>query len=402
MKRRSPLLVAVLCATVILFVYDRFNQPVNAGIVGKIKSAEGENSLILLSDSYRIDRLFMSMKGPYSAHSELALVENEAPELLWITGVGTEVVDRSGRKRMSEEFFCHANLSLDAKFTTPKAHNELLNTSMDWRLFTLVPGKMSIHLPKGYGIPITSNEKLDFVSMSLNLNEPEPDFQMRFKSQIHYIKESEALAPIKPLFMRSLYVVVPIANGTNTGAELPEAVCAVPGSTNFHTRLASQGMSCTPPSMTASEGGVRGTNTLHWMVPPGRHTYITDVTEQLGLRFDTTAHYGTGHLHPMGEGIKLRDKTTGETLMAIHSTDYTGKKGVARMEEFTFPEGIKFHRDHAYELETTYNNTTAEATDVMAIVYVYLLDKEFNKTGALALSKQMHARKSIAAVQNGM
>jgi hypothetical protein len=397
MKRKSILLL-VLCTTAGWFVYNRSSQPALAGIAGYAQNKRG-TSLVLLSDSYRIDRIFQSMQGPYTAHGDLALLPQGEPELLWITGTESEPMNKSATKKISEEFFCHANLSLDQSANSPKAHNEQFGTSLDWRLFTLVPGKRSIHLPEGYGIPVSSHEKFDFVSMSLNLNETDPDFQMRFKSQIHFVRESEMPGKMKPLFLRSLFVVVPILKGTNGGQMLPEAVCAMPGSTNSVGRV-SQGMACAPPSLTASEGGIRGTNTLHWMVPPGRHTYISDVTSQMLLKFDTTMHYATGHLHPMGEGLILRDVTTGETILRINSKDYIDKKGVASMEEFTFPEGIKIYKDHQYELETTYNNRTDQHADVMAIVYAYLLDKNFDRAEAAVLKNTTSAR--AGHVEKGM
>jgi hypothetical protein len=235
---------------------------------------------------------------------------------------------------------------------------------------------MRINLPEGFGIPVSSTEKFDFFSMSLNLNEPKPNFDLRFKSHISYVPEQQLPGKMKPLFMRGLYVVVPLLKATNG---LPEAICAVPGSTPLNGRLTSQGMSCAPPSMTASTGGVRGTNTLHWMVPPGRHTYSCDVTEQMNLSFDTTLHYATGHMHPFGERLTLINKTTGETVVEIRSKDYAGRKGVQHMDELSFAEGVAVYREHQYELVTTYNNPTDQPTDVMGIFYAYLFDKRFDR-----------------------
>lgn len=383
--KRTRLLLVLLCAAAAAVVYDRMNQPATAGVVAHLKDPKGVTSLVLLSDSYRIDRILESMQGPYSSHSGIKLGYGTEPELLWVTGVGTEVVSKSGKKNISSEYFCHANLSLDPQGTTPEAHNESFRTSLDWRLFTLVPGRMSINLPEGFGIPISSEEKLDLVSMSLNLNDQNPNFDLRFKSKINYLRDADAATEMKPLFMRGLYVLVPIGTETNI---LPDAVCAAPTSTNtqaeLQSRIASQGMACAPPSMNASDGGKRGTNTLHWMVPPGRHTYAFDVSDQLRLNFNTTLHYATGHLHPLGEMLALRNKTTGETILEIRSKDYADKRGVEQMQEFSFPEGLKINKDHAYELVTTYNNPTQKPTDVMAIVYMYLLDRNFDRTAALS------------------
>ena len=396
--KQKPVLLALLCASAAWFAYDRLKPSEEAGIVGLVQEGKG-TALVLLSENYRIDKIFQSMQGPFSSHSDIALIPEKEPELVWITGTDSEVRKPNGKEGISQEYFCHANLSLDQKLNSPDAHNEQFGTSLDWRLFTLVPGKMGIHLPEGYGIPVSSQEKFDFVSMSLNLNDPKPDFQMRFKSRIHFVRESEAPGKMKPVFLRTLFVVVPIGEGTNQGKMLPEAICAMPNSTGTVARL-SQGMSCAPPSLTASKGGVRGTNTLHWMVPPGRHTYISDVSSQMKLDFDTTMHYATGHLHPMGEGLVLRDATTGETILEIKSKDYADKKGVALMEEFTFPGGIKIYKDHKYELEATYNNRTEEDADAMAIVYTYLLEQNFDRMAGIKANGRSTA--NVAHVENKM
>jgi hypothetical protein len=392
--KRKYFLVALLCAAAAALVVDRSLRPAAAGIAGQLSHGNGAGSLVLLSDSYRIDRIFESMQGPYSSHAGIQLVQAPKPELVWVRGVSTEVVDKRGKKGLSQEYFCHANLSLDSQSTSVDARNAQLGTSLDLRLFTLVPGKMDIDLPEGFGIPITSDEKLEMLSMSLNLNDVSPNFDLRFQSQIDFVKDSEAVGEMKPLFMRSAYVMVPISRDVDGTVLVPDALCAMPGTTNLPGHRVSQGMSCAPPSMNASEGGKRGTNTLHWMVPPGQHTYSSDVTEQLKLGFDTTIHYATGHLHPMGESLVLRNRTTGETLLEIRSKDYAGKRGVELMEEFKFSEGLKVYKNHEYELSVTYNNPTDKPTDVMAIIYLYLHDLNFDRS-------KVFGEKSLGTVASG-
>jgi hypothetical protein len=377
---RTRILLLLLGAAAVVLVYDRLSQPLTGGLLRHIRNSDS-HAVVLLSDRFHINRLYESMQGPHSSYDNLALFEQPTPELIWITGAQTEVLNKDAKPGISQEFFCHSNLLLDSSFNPPEAHNQQFGTSLDSRLFTLVPGRMSMKFPDGFGIPVSSNEKFVFVSMSLNLNEPDADFDMRLKSQINFVREKEATVRMNPLFLRSLFVSVPIANGTNTGETLPDAICAVPGTTNLASKL--HAIACAPPSMTASQGGVRGTNTVHWMVPPGRHTYVTDVTDQMNLRFDTTLHYVTGHLHPMGESLILRDKTSGQTVVAVRSKDYEDRRGVAQMEEFAFPGGVTIHKDHRYEVETTYHNRTEKHADVMAIIYAFLLDKNFDPNAAL-------------------
>ncbi|MBV9670489.1 MAG: hypothetical protein JOZ43_05990 [Acidobacteriales bacterium] len=115
--------------------------------------------------------------------------------------------------------------------------------------------------------------------------------------------------------------------------------------------------------------------TNHWTVPCGRHIYMTDVTPQLNLPFDTTIHYATIHVHPFARGVELRDLTTGQTILKLNSKDWPDRIGVARVEEFKSIEGMPILHNHRYELTTEYDNTSDSNTDAMAILYLYLLEK---------------------------
>lgn len=384
MKNRVPFLLTALGLVSVYSAIAWFSKPLPKGVVAIVDKVDGEKAAILLSDTYLIDRVYQSMQGPFSTDYGVSLEKSAAkPELIWVTGLNAEVVGESGKKRISQEFFCHANLTLDSKNWSAEKHNQLFKnrTSLDSRLFTLIPGRMSIHLPEGFGIPIYSTEKLDLFSMSLNQNVENPNLNIRFRSHIDFIADRAISHPIKAVFARSIYGYVPIRHGkTGTGEELPDVMCALTPM-NLHRKI-DAGATCAPPLVNASAGGIRknGETTLHWMVPPGRHVYVTDVTDQLRLNFDTTVHYATAHLHPFGESIFLRNKTTGKTIITLKSKDYSRKKTVAFMEEFTFPEGLPINQNDQYELIITYNNPTEKPTDVMGIVYLYMLDKNFEKS----------------------
>ena len=116
-------------------------------------------------------------------------------------------------------------------------------------------------------------------------------------------------------------------------------------------------------------------NTIHWMVPPGRHRYESEVTEQFGLPFDTTAHYVTGHLHPFALSLSLIDAKTGKTVFHIRSRDYEDRRGVAFMSEIVSSKGMPLAKGQRFILRAEYNNTSEKPIDAMAILYVYLLDQ---------------------------
>jgi len=115
--------------------------------------------------------------------------------------------------------------------------------------------------------------------------------------------------------------------------------------------------------------------TNHWTVPRGGHIYKMEITPQLNLPFDTTIHYATIHVHPFARGMELRDLTTGQTILRLNSQDWPDRIGVAHVEEFKSNDGIPILRSHRYELAVEYDNTSGSNTDAMAILYLYLLEK---------------------------
>ena len=115
-------------------------------------------------------------------------------------------------------------------------------------------------------------------------------------------------------------------------------------------------------------------NTIHWMVPPGKHSFRTDVTAQMELPYDTTAHLITGHLHPYGKSMRLIDKKSGKVLFEITSQDFADKVGVLRMSEIVSQVGVPLRKDHQLEMVADYENTTDHPIDAMAIMYLYLAE----------------------------
>jgi hypothetical protein len=338
-----------------------------AQVLDRSVTADHRNSLVVLSETFTLDRIYKSMQGPYGTHDGLKLAKDEESGLLWVTGIRTEVVDRDGESAISPEFFCHANLTLSETANSPEQHNALLGdrTHLDWRLFTLVPGRLVITLPEGFGIPVHARESFDYLSMSLNQNVPDQTVEVRFRTTVDFVKDRDVEREMKPLFRRAVYGYEPLA-GTIDPVLCKDAVHPGEGCGPFLGEAAS------------GKGFVESLgeqNTIHWMVPPGRYESRTVVTDQLMLPFETTVHYVTAHLHPYGVSLTLIDLTSGETLFEIQSTDFEDRLGVATMGEMSFPEGVTLHADHEYELVTIYDNRASENIDAMAIMYLYLLDR---------------------------
>ena len=54
-------------------------------------------------------------------------------------------------------------------------------------------------------------------------------------------------------------------------------------------------------------------------------------------------------------------------------------RAVRSVEYFSSAEGVPLHKDHEYEMVSIYENTSGEEQDSMAVMYMYLLDKRFEK-----------------------
>lgn len=386
MKRYwKKVVIAVLMATIGVLVARQESFSLIKGPTGETR-ANGSNQVEVVSEPYTLDKIYLSMTGPSGNHPLSSLLPHAKPQLVWLTGLRTEVLDAENRETISPEFCCHANLTFDPKRITPDKHNaEFANsTHMDWRFFTLVPGRLQEALPAGYGLPVMSDTPLDFFSMSLNLNVPDRTVKVRFKTTIDFIRDADLTAPMKPLFRRALYVVQPLAGSgmehskmcasmSHPGEGCAEPMAAIPAGTVVSTKDGVQGQ-------------FGNDVTYHWMVPPGRHSYrVKIMAKQVNLDAVTTVHYATAHLHPYGESLELYDLTTSQSVLKIRAEDYPDKVGVARMGEFRSASGLAVNPSHQYELRAEYNNTTAAPVDAMAILYLYLLEKDFHYPPAKTL-----------------
>lgn len=117
----------------------------------------------------------------------------------------------------------------------------------------------------------------------------------------------------------------------------------------------------------------------HWVVPPGREVNPTIVTRFMKVPFDPMIHYIAVHLHPFAESLELRDLTEGRTVYISRARPSEGKIDLDHVDSHSSPEGIPLHKDHEYELTSVYNNTSERDQDSMAVMYLYVLDKQFRR-----------------------
>lgn len=345
---------------------------------GAVASESPVRQFQFLSDLYTIERKYKSMEGP-SSMKRVTLLDGP-PELLWITGVKTEMVEEDGTTPQLPELMCHVNVDLDAE-----RHRALFNLkrAVATRLVTLSQGITDTRVPEGFGFPIISNEPLSVYTQVLNHNIDDPgNLKVRHKLTFEFIRDRDLKQPIKPLMNLGASGMVLIdesplkfdigMSGTSTGqsAAAPEhgASCLMLQRAPNATGMGSDYVDPQGRKLTG-----------HWVVPPGRQVNHADVTWFMGLPFDTKLHYAAVHLHPFAESLTLRDVTADQVIFSAKAKNPENRVGLDHVDTFLSSEGVKLYKDHKYELVSVYNNTTKEVHDSMASVFFGFADTQFVK-----------------------
>ena len=340
----------------------------------------------VLSKVYTIDRKYRSMEGPSSVE-KVYLGNSTRPELLWITGIRTEMVAEDGTTPQLPELMCHVNVDLDAN-----RHQALFNLPRPTatRLMTLSQGMLKAKVPPGFGFPIASNEPLLLFTQVLNHNIEHPNnLKVRHRVTFEYVRDADLKQPMKALFNLGASGMVQLKdNALALATMMPSA-----GDEGHHGSSCLIGMRA-PQAAASSADYVDPSGrhmTGHWIVPPGRQVNASDITWFLRLPFDTRLHYAAVHLHPFAESLSVRDVTTDSIVLTSRATNPAKGIGLTHVETFTSIEGIPLYKDHQYELVSIYNNTSRANADSMASVFLALDDSEFVRPSAAQLAKRSMA-----------
>jgi len=335
-----------------------------------------EKRLYVLSRVYTIDRKYRSMEGPSSVQ-KVYLGNRATAELLWITGIRTEMVMEDGVTPQLPELMCHVNVDLDANL-----HQALfdLPRPVASRLMTLSQGMLAAKLPPGFGFPVASNEPLLLFTQVLNHNIEHPsNLKVRHRVTFEYVRDADLKQPMKPLFNLGASGMVQLndklALASMTGAPGPTH----DGATCLIGQRAPQAAASSADYVDPSGRHMTG----HWIVPPGRQVNASDITWFLNLPFTTRLHYAAVHLHPFAESLAVRDVTTGETILQSRAANPAKGIGLTQVETFISLKGVPMYPDHKYELVSTYNNTSPANADSMASVFLGLDDLEFVRPASL-------------------
>lgn len=93
----------------------------------------------------------------------------------------------------------------------------------------------------------------------------------------------------------------------------------------------------------------------------------------------------------------MKDLTEDRIIFESKMTSYSDHIGLEKVEHYESAEGIPVYKDHQYALISTYNNTTNETHDAMAIMYLFLHDKDF----AMPADSQLQAAKNFPPPHDG-
>ncbi|MFW2387835.1 MAG: hypothetical protein ACN4G0_05840 [Polyangiales bacterium] len=300
------------------------------------------------TETLPIDQIYHSMQGPFDR------VRLDTSELDWVTAVRTDVVDQASQKPMGDEFFCHSQLQL------PNGT----------RLLTMATGADDIRFPEGFAMPVSAivsgqpepQRALTYLGMVLNNHEAEINKQTKVVTRLEYFKDSDfgnAPRP-KKLYMTSLLMEVENLEEYKPGKDEPP----ISDDVTTHCALVEQPLG--------------GKLKLHWMVPPGLQK--TRKLDRNIVPIDGTVHFAWAHLHNYGVYMRLTDLTEGKVLFQADVENQSGRDQIANITDYSSQEGFRIYKDHEYEIEALYNNTTDEPVDAMAMIVLY-----YNPDGDLSI-----------------
>ena len=352
----------------------------------------------ILSKVYTIDKIYRSMEGPSSVQ-RITLGDTNSSELLWITGVKTEMVGEDGKTPQLPEFMCHVNVDLDTK-----RHSALFGLSRITapRLVTLSQGMLDAHVPRGFGFPVASNEPLVVFTQVLNHNIERPNnLKVRHRVTFTYVRDRDLTTPMKPLFNVGASGMVllddnPLALASMPGASTMPVVDNTSAASSSTVEHSGHGTSCLVAARAPNAAGAasdyvdpKGRHmTGHWVVPPGKQTNRSDITWFMSLPFDTTLHYAAVHLHPFAKSLSIRDVTTGQTVFESKAEGPAKGVGLTHVDTYSSETGVRMYKDHEYELISVYDNTTKDNHDSMASAFLGFDDTEFVKPDAATLASR--------------
>ena len=345
---RAPRLVwsGIVCALAIVSTLGCERDPVanasSSSSTQKVAAKPTEPKprvAVLGTETLPIDQIYHSMQGPFDR------VYLDPSEFDWMTAVRTDVVEQASQKPLGDEFFCHSQI-------------QLLNGT---RLVTMATGADDLRFPKGFAMPMSAivrgqpegQRELSYLGMVLNNHEAEINKQTKVVTTLEYFKDSDFGDRPRPkkLYMTSLLMEVENLEEYKPGPNEPP----ISDDVTTHCALVEQPLG--------------GKLKLHWMVPPGLQK--TRKLDKNIVPIDGTVHFAWAHLHNYGVYMRLTDLTDGKVVFQADVQNEPDRDQIANISHYSSQEGFRIYKDHIYEVEALYNNTTDHDVDAMAMIVLY-------------------------------
>ncbi|WP_248722561.1 hypothetical protein [Seonamhaeicola sp. ML3] len=319
-----------------------------------------KDKVVFTSPTFVISGIYKSMEGPKS--DIYPTIDDSKEELLWLTSFKTRAFSDSETTEISNDFVCHTNFEYrDAEHYNRWGFTERINEHYP-RITSISNGIESFQLPKGYGFPVYSNERIVLNAQALNHNITDSTFNIKHKIEIGF--KRHANTKLKPLRSQTIYIMLPFDKKNPYAGptdKIPDA--CIPVETKLHTYY------------DENNNPLSG----HWIVPPGKHEYSFNASKQLAIKDSIRIHQITPHLHPFAETFSLLNKTTGEVIYNCDSENFVNKIGLKSAPTFQSEEGIWLYKNNTYELTLTVKNTTSKNQEMMASMAIFYYDKEMQE-----------------------
>jgi cyclophilin family peptidyl-prolyl cis-trans isomerase len=391
MRRDLCSVVCALAITAMGFAAD-LGKPIDPEAL----SREGELiTLQVTTAPFVIDRRYKSMEGPSvslpinlkalrSAGGKLQMetapmrsghiaakaeipVYNGGTELWWFRGAKIEVLAPDSDRPADPGFMCHFNLDVnqeDRKGLFPTL------PGFTKRIMIFTNGMTEFVLPRGYGIPVASEETWSCLFQALNHN-LDGEHSFRHRVTLYFNRHLGLNTPLRALTWTAPFVAPPL-DGDGEAASKICSCCGTP----------KMGLDARPDTRGRFQMKDGRTATGHWVVPPGRWSWNNPVREfSSGFDQDRKLVATWSHIHPFAERLVLRafDKDCDSPRDIFVSTIKNAEKGVGlvQIDRLSTEQGISMPATSNYELEVFYNNTSGVRQDAMAVMGLYMTAPEW-------------------------
>lgn len=310
----------------------------------------------MISPEFYIDGIYKSMEGPKS--SKYVQLSKDST-LLWLTGFDVKALDNKSLTPISNDFICHTNIDFNDVNYYGSFHLQNRIGKQYPRLTSLSHGMENFSFPAGYGVPMKGNEFLYVTTQSLNHNLKDANFWMRHEVDITYSKEKN----MKPLMSRTAFIMLPFDKSDPYKSPLdPGTNQCIPVETKNHTY----------------DDGKGNKLSGHWVIPTGKNTYRSLVSQQLQIQDSLRLHAAAIHVHPFATRISLFDKTANKPIFSSNIVNHKDKIGLTSIDPFSSVEGIWLYKNHDYEIVLDVSNTTKTQQDMMGSMFLFFYDKELD------------------------